>query len=361
MGVRRSAVENLEVSDFWRGKRVLVTGHTGFKGAWLSQWLTMLGARVSGFALEPETNPSLFTQLGLAEVMDHAVGDIRDGAAVRERVQAVQPDVVLHLAAQSLVRRSYQLPVETWAVNVQGTVHVLDALRTLDQPCAAVMITTDKVYLNREWPHAYRETDRLGGHDPYSASKAATELAVSSYRDSFLQGSPVRLASARAGNVIGGGDWAEDRIVPDIMRALGRAEPVGVRNPRAVRPWQHVLEPLSGYLTLAERLYENEDTALRSAFNFGPEAGDTRTVSALVDAALAQWPGRRADASEAGAPHEAGLLSLTIDKAASVLDWRPRWRFDQTVAATVDWYRKVDQGTSPLEITASQIEAYGAP
>lgn len=349
------------MSDFWRGKRVLITGHTGFKGSWLAFWLNRLGADVSGFALLPDTTPSLFEQLGLPEVMDHEVGDIRDAAEVRARVATVRPDVVLHLAAQSLVRRSYQVPIETWDVNVRGTVHVLDALRGVTWPCAAVMITTDKVYKNREWTHAYRETDRLGGHDPYSASKAASELAVSSYRNAFLERSSVRLASARAGNVIGGGDWAEDRIVPDIVRALARDEPVRVRNPIAVRPWQHVLEPLSGYLTLAERLYQSDEAVLQSAFNFGPEPGDTRTVAELVDASLGQWPGRRIDEVQTDAPHEAGLLSLTIDKAAGVLGWQPRWRFDQTVAATIHWYRSVSDGASPLDVTASQIDAYGAP
>ncbi len=361
MGGGRGALEGLDVSDFWHGKRVLVTGHTGFKGAWLSLWLTRLGADVSGFALPPDTMPSLFDQLGLADRMDHRVGDIRDADSVSACVEAVQPDLVLHLAAQSLVRRSYRAPVETWAVNVQGTVHVLDALRGLDKACVAVMVTTDKVYQNREWSHAYRETDRLGGHDPYSASKAATEMAVSSYRSAFFQSSPVRIASARAGNVIGGGDWAEDRITPDIVRALAKGQPVGVRNPAAVRPWQHVLEPLSGYLTLAERLYRSDDPTLASAFNFGPEPGDTRTVSALVDEALKHWSGQREAATQADAPHEAGLLSLTIDRAAAVLGWRPRWRFEDTVAATIDWYRQVENGADPLALTEAQIEAYGAP
>lgn len=349
------------MSAFWRGKRVLVTGHTGFKGAWLSLWLTRLGAEVHGFALPPGTTPALFDQLGLAAVMDHRLGDIRDAGAVRSAVEAVQPDLVLHLAAQSLVRRSYREPVETWAVNVQGTVHLLDALRTLERICAVVIVTTDKVYQNREWSHAYREGDRLGGHDPYSASKAATELAVSSYRSAFFEGSPVRIASARAGNVIGGGDWAEDRIVPDIVRALGRGEPVAIRNPAAVRPWQHVLEPLSGYLSLARQLFETGDPALTSAFNFGPEPGDVRTVSDLVDAALSRWPGQREASAEAGAPHEAGLLGLTIDRAAAVLDWYPRWRFDDTVAATIDWYRQVEGGADPRTVSLDQIEMYGTP
>ncbi|WP_426050862.1 CDP-glucose 4,6-dehydratase [Brevundimonas sp. SL161] len=350
------------MSGFWEGRRVLVTGHTGFKGSWLSLWLNGLGANVHGFALEPDANPSLFAQLGLDRSINHAAGDIRELEDVRARVAAVQPEVVIHLAAQSLVRRSYREPVETWDVNVQGSVHLLQALRVLNHPCAVVMVTTDKVYENREWTHAYRESDRLGGHDPYSASKAATELAVSSFRSSFFDGTPVRIASARAGNVIGGGDWSEDRLVPDLARALARGEPVGVRNAGAVRPWQHVLEPLSGYLTLARRLLENDDPALRSAFNFGPQPADTRTVSALVDGALSHWPGgRRVDAHDPTAPHEANLLSLTIDRSAAMLDWRPRWDFDRAVEATLKWYCQVHDGASARDVTLAQIEAFGAP
>lgn len=346
--------------SFWNGKRVLVTGHTGFKGSWLCELLLARGSEVSGLALEPNTEPALFRQLGLEARMDHRVADIRNPAAVARRVHEVRPQVVLHLAAQSLVRRSYREPVETWATNVMGTAHVLEAVRALQDDCIVVIVTTDKVYENREWEHLYRETDRLGGHDPYSASKAATELVAASYRKSFLTATGTRLATARSGNVIGGGDWAEDRIVPDIARAFGAGHALAVRNARAVRPWQHVLDPLSGYLRLAEALGGTSVGEMQESFNFGPEPADQRTVAELVEAAQGHWAGDWQDRTDPRAPHEAGRLSLSIERARATLDWQPRWDFARAVAETITWYRAVIEGADPLETTLAQIAAYEA-
>jgi CDP-glucose 4,6-dehydratase len=344
---------------------VLLTGHTGFKGSWLALWLLELGAQVTGLALPPETEPNLFVQLGLERRLDHRVGDIRDADQVASLVNEVKPQVVLHLAAQPLVRRSYVEPTATWAANVMGTIHLLEALRRLGEPCSAVLITTDKVYRNNEWLYGYRENDPLGGHDPYSSSKAAAELAIASWRSSFCGSLPhqtphLRIASARAGNVIGGGDWAADRIVPDAMRALAKAEPIGVRHPAATRPWQHVLEPLSGYLLLAERL--TADVTLAGAFNFGPQLEANRSVRELVEEALHHWPGSWVDQSDPGAPHEASLLNLVIDKAHHQLGWAPRWTFATTVERTVNWYRRVQQGQATgFECCRADLATYLSP
>lgn len=326
-------------ADTYRGKRVLLTGHTGFKGAWLAEWLLTLGAHVTGLALAPATEPALFDQLGLANRLEHRIGDIRDATVLREAVDAAQPDFVFHLAAQPLVRLSYTEPVETYATNVMGTVHVLDALRLANRRCTVVAVTTDKCYENREWLHAYREEDPLGGHDPYSASKGAAEIAISSYRRSFFSApnSPVRLASARAGNVVGGGDWALDRIVPDCIRSLQRTAPIPVRNKVATRPWQHVLEPLSGYLQLGAAL--NRDATLATSFNFGPPLASNRPVGDLVNELLRHWPGSWQDHTDANAPHEAHRLNLATDKAFHRLGWQPVWSFSETISKTVEWYR----------------------
>ena len=356
----------------YRGRRVLVTGHTGFKGAWLCEWLLGLGAQVAGIGLAPNTDPSLFQQLGLAARLDHHLQDIRQPDAVAAIVRDFSPDFVFHLAAQPLVRLSYEQPVETWETNVLGTIHLLEALRSLDHPCAALFITTDKCYENREWLYAYREADSLGGHDPYSSSKAGAEIAIAAWRRSFFPGThPVKIASARAGNVIGGGDWARDRIVPDAMRALARGEPVPVRNKTSTRPWQHVLEPLGGYLWLAALLADpipipaslgtSEPFLFREAFNFGPRLESNRTVHELVLEILKHRPGQWEDRSNPNAPHEAGLLNLSIEKAFHLLDWRPVWDFEETVARTTDWYTRVEQSLdSPLALTVSQIAAYTA-
>jgi CDP-glucose 4,6-dehydratase len=347
---------------FWQGRRVLLTGHTGFKGSWLALWLLELGAQVTGVALPPESRPNLFEQLALERHLDHRLADIRDPAPLADLVRQTRPEVVLHLAAQPLVRRSYAEPMATWATNVMGTIHLLEALRLLEQPCSAVLVTTDKVYRNNEWLYGYRENDPLGGHDPYSSSKAAAEIAIASWRASFCgsqahQSPHLRLASARAGNVIGGGDWAADRIVPDAMRALAAGEPIGVRNPAATRPWQHVLEPLGGYLLLAERLCG--DPGLATAFNFGPQLEANRSVRELVEEALQHWPGHWEDRSDPSAPHEASLLNLVIDKAHHQLGWSPRWDFASTVERTVLWYRRHNQGQiAALECCRADLAAY---
>ncbi len=348
------------MADAFHGRRVLVTGHTGFKGSWLCEWLLALNARVTGLALEPPTRPSLFEQLDLSGRMEDRRGDIRDAAAVGAAFEASRPDYVFHLAAQPIVRRSYAEPALTWETNVMGTVQILEAIRRVDRPCVAVIVTTDKCYENREWVHAYREEDALGGYDPYSSSKAATELAVQSWRRSFFPGAhPVRLASARAGNVIGGGDWAEDRIVPDAVRALAANASIPVRNPAATRPWQHVLEPLGGYLLLAARLAgESSTAALRGAFNFGPRPESNRTVRTVVEEILRHWPGTWEDRSDPTGPHEAGLLNLAHEKAFHLLGWSPIWDFSETIRRTVEWYRGVNAGADPAELTCRQIWEY---
>lgn len=344
--------------EVFAGKRIWLSGHTGFKGSWLAEWLLNLGAEVYGFALATDTAPSLFDQNELASRLTHQVGDIRDSQRLTESLTAARPDFVFHLAAQPLVRRSYALPVETYETNVLGTIHVLEAMRTLSDPCTAVMVTTDKCYENREHGEPYREEDHLGGRDPYGSSKAMAEIAIAAYRQSYFErpGSVVRVASARAGNVIGGGDWAEDRIVPDSIRALQRGESIAVRNPHATRPWQHVLEPLSGYLWLAARLSLNPATP--KALNFGPDPECNRCVQDLVTEILRNWPGAWSDASDPRALHEAKLLSLCIDKARSLLAWRPVWGFSETLAETVRWYREVSLGASSVDLTRAQIEMY---
>jgi CDP-glucose 4,6-dehydratase len=349
----------------YRGKTAWVTGHTGFKGSWLTAWLLELGARVRGFALPPPTTPAMFDQLGLASRIHHELGDIRDFAVVQRSLASAQPDFVFHLAAQPLVRLSYEQPLETYAINTLGTVHVLEALRSLRKPCAAVFITTDKCYQNEEWIHGYRENDPLGGDDPYSSSKAAAELAIASWRKSFFPAAhPVKVASARAGNVIGGGDWAMDRIVPDCVRALTAGGAIPVRNPVATRPWQHVLESLSGYLWLAACLAKPElasgpSAPLAAAFNFGPSHESHRTVAELIAEVLKHWPGRWEDRSEPEALHEAKLLQLANDKAHALLGWAPAWTFATAVEQTVRWYREAaSRPQSAPALTTRQIELY---
>lgn len=350
----------------YRGKRVLVTGHTGFKGAWLAEWLLSLGAEVTGYALAPATEPALFTQLGLAGRLRHIVDDVRDLAALQKAMAETRPEFVFHLAAQPLVRLSYSIPVETYAVNVMGTVNVLEAVRLSGLPCTVVAITTDKCYENREWVHSYREEDPMGGYDPYSSSKGAAELVISAYRRSYFSAtnSVVKLASARAGNVIGGGDWALDRIVPDCIRALRKGETIPVRNKIATRPWQHVLEPLSGYLWLGAVLANPSlspfGNQLGGSFNFGPALTSNRTVAELVQEILKHWPGRWEDRSDPLAVHEAKLLNLATDKAHHFLGWQPVWGFSQTITHTVGWYRTANSDPAGIHaLTHGQIEAYG--
>lgn len=350
----------------FKGKTVWLSGVTGFKGTWLAEWLITLGARVHGFALAPSTIPSVFEQTGLGMRITWDEADLRDPGAVRRSLLETSPDFVLHLAAQPLVRLSYELPVETYATNVMGTIHVMEALRILDRPCAAVLVTTDKCYENRERFHSYGEEDSLGGYDPYSSSKAACEIAIASWRRSFFQHHPVKIASARAGNVIGGGDWAVDRIIPDCVRALGRSEAISIRHPAATRPWQHVLEPLSGYLWLAAVLARPElrpvpSPQITAAFNFGPGPDANRTVGELVTEVFKTWPGTWVDKSDPLAVHEASLLQLNTAKAKALLDWSPVWSFPEAVRETMAWYRDnpagLDAGTVHA-FTRRQIDSY---
>ena len=319
---------------------VVVTGDTGFKGSWLAWWLVRLGARVSGFALPPEHRRGPYVLAGLREKVAHTDGDIRDLDRLSRAVRLASPDVVFHLAAQPIVRASYRDPIGTAATNILGTMHVLEAVRRLRRPCAVVVITSDKCYENREWAYAYRENDPMGGHDPYSASKGCAEIMTSSFRRSFFDGSEVRVATARAGNVIGPGDWSVDRIVPYALRALMRGKTVGVRNPGAVRPWQYLLDPLTGYLQLGLRLLAGDGARFCEAWNFGPRPDTARTVRYLVEEILSVWgKGRWRSLRRAGQPHEAGYLRLAIDRAMSRLDWRPLWDFEMAVFDTVDGYR----------------------
>jgi CDP-glucose 4,6-dehydratase len=347
--------------SFYSNKRVFLTGHTGFKGSWLAEWLLLLGAEVHGYALDPQPHEVLYGQLGLEQRLARDTrGDLADRSKLDQALADANPDVILHLAAQPLVRLSYEIPVETFATNVMGTAHVLDAVRRLGRPCTVICITTDKCYENREWLHAYRENDAMGGHDPYSASKGAAELVISSFRDSFFSrqagGQGIKLASARAGNVIGGGDWAIDRIVPDCIRAIRAGQPIAVRNKIATRPWQHVLEPLGGYLWLAASLANQPDLA--SSFNFGPALTSNRTVADLVCQLLNHLPGEWIDASDPNAPHEASKLNLAIDKAFHLLGWQPVWDFPTTIAMTAGWYHGEAEGDSPGELTRSHIQTY---
>ncbi len=345
----------------WQGRRVLVTGHTGFKGGWLCLWLQSLGAEVHGLALAPSTTPSLHELAQVDAGMQGRIGDIRDLATVRAAVDAAQPEVIFHLAAQPLVRASYADPVATYATNVMGTVHVLEAARACGRVRAVVNVTTDKCYENREWPWPYREDEPLGGHDPYSSSKACAEIATASWRRSFLQapGLPA-VATARAGNVIGGGDWSEDRLLPDLLRAWETGRPAVLRNPLAVRPWQHVLEPLAGYLLLAQRLLAGGDAWAR-AWNFGPVEGDARQVGWVADTLAHHWPGSAGWVQDAQAqPHEAQLLRLDATLARVRLGWQPCWPLAHALAQVADWHRSWRAGDDARGLCLRQIQAYTA-
>ncbi len=351
-----------DLAGFYRGRSVLVTGHTGFKGTWLVQWLTRLGAQVTGYALEPHSSPNLFTLVGTAARCRHVVGDLLDRQRVAELIREAQPTVVFHLAAQALVRRSHQTPVETFGVNVMGTAHVLEACRETASVRAIVGVTTDKCYENLEqlWP--YREVDRLGGRDPYSASKAAAELVIASFRDSFFRERGVGVASARAGNVIGGGDWAEDRLVPDLVRGASRGDTVAIRNPTATRPWQHVLDPLHGYLLLGERLTE-EPARFGEAWNFGPASlpVDVGTVSTRFIELLGRGSVSLTDKPKGDHPHEAHLLAVDSTKAIVRLGWRPRLELDRALEFTAVWYRAhLEARATEASLLNAQIDAYGA-
>jgi len=344
-------------SSVWSGRRVLVTGHTGFKGSWLCHWLLAEGAKVSGYALAPDTDPSLFHLLDLAQRMRHCEADIRDAAKVAAVISQASPEVVLHLAAQPLVRRSYRQPRETWETNVLGTVNVLEAVRSTPSVRACVVVTSDKCYENREWVWGYRENEPMGGHDPYSSSKGAAELAVASWRRSFPGGA--RIASARAGNVIGGGDWSEDRIVTDFVKAILTDQPLRLRSPKATRPWQHVLEPLSGYLRLADRLCHPDGDNFAEAWNFGPREESVTTVETLARALTMSWGRGTVESGEQAAQvHEAGLLRLDCTKAATRLDWRGRWEVAETARRTALWYRDFAAGADARTLVDADLAAY---
>lgn len=344
----------------YQGKRVLVTGHTGFKGSWLTQWLLSMGAEVAGYALDPQPHETLHGKLSFSDRLAvDCRADLSDRGTINKIVSDFSPEIVFHLAAQPLVRLSYEIPVETFTTNVIGTVHLLDAVRLAGNACSVVCVTSDKCYENREWLHSYREEDPMGGHDPYSASKGTSELVISSYRKSFFSHhSRIRVASVRAGNVIGGGDWAKDRILPDCIRAIRSNTPITVRNKTATRPWQHVLEPLSGYLWLGAQLASSSDKCLQGAFNFGPDTASNRTVAELVSELILHTGGKWIDASESEAPHEASKLNLAIDKAFHILKWQPVWEFKQTIEATAIWYLKEKSSNNVADLTQKQIMDY---
>lgn len=345
--------------DFWRGKRVLLTGHTGFKGAWMALWLHRLGAQVTGISLPPATAPNLFSLASVQTITDSHFCDIRDAAALAALIKNSQPEIVFHLAAQALVHASYRDPLTTFSTNVQGTANVLDALRPLDSTRVVVAITTDKVYKNLEQAYPYRETDVLGGHDPYSASKAAAEIVIASYRDSYLNEKGIAVASARAGNVIGGGDWSADRLIPDAIRAWNTNQPLQIRRPQAIRPWQHVLEPLAGYIKLAEKLWQQP--AIAGAYNFGPETHEAATVREVVQLAQSAYGmGQVTWGDGNDGPHEAGWLALEIAKARTVLGVRPRWSLVDTAKRTMHWYRRLEDGAGARALCEADIAAYEA-
>jgi CDP-glucose 4,6-dehydratase len=342
---------------FWQGKRVLVTGHTGFKGSWLTLALHRLGAKVAGIGLPPLTTPNLFTEAKIDEFCRNHFFDIRDAAGLADIIRAARPEIVFHLAAQPLVRESYRDPLTTFETNVMGTAHVLEALRGLEAVRVAVMVTTDKVYRTAEMPGSHREDDPLGGHDPYSASKAASEMVIESYRQSYLSEQPVAVASARAGNVIGGGDWSQDRLIPDAVRAWQASMALRVRRPDAVRPWQHVLEPVSAYLVLAQRLWDEPELA--GAYNFGPELGDAVKVRDLVELAHAAYGDGRVDYGDSSeGPHESEWLVLDAGKAESVLGLSQRWTLVQAVKRTMAWYRAQRAGTDARALCLSDLAAF---
>lgn len=366
MGVGQGPLEGLGLKatfgGAFSGRTVLVTGHTGFKGAWLSLWLRELGANVVGYALPPDTTPNLHDQLGLGNLMDSRFGDVRDAVLLAKTMDETRPEITFHLAAQPLVRKSYAAPLDTFEINILGTANLLDAVRRTESVRTCVVVTTDKCYENREDDRVYREGDRLGGHDPYSASKACAELVVSSYRDSFFRKEGrVSLSSARAGNVIGGGDWAIDRLVPDCMRALAEDRPIAVRNPRSVRPWQHVLDPLYGYLTLAARQI-TEPTAFAEAWNFGPNQDAALNTGELADLVVRSWgSGRWLNAADPSNPHEAGFLRIDSEKARARLGWRPGYGPQEAVTRTVAWYRAArEKDFDAAAFTRRQIADYNA-
>ena len=352
-------MESLVVNPgFWRDKTVFLTGHTGFKGGWIAHWLCELGAVVYGYSLEPPTSLNFFTETQLKKrLAQSTIGDIRDLASLTSALNYASPGIVIHMAAQPLVRESYNTPVETFATNVMATVNLLEATRQVGTVKAIVNVTTDKCYENKGWPWPYRENDRLGGHDPYSASKACAEIVASAYRNSFLADAKIHLASARAGNVIGGGDWATDRLIPDFFRSLDVGKTLTIRSPNAIRPWQHVLEPLSGYLLLAEKLY-SEGSAFAEAWNFGPNAGEAKSVRWIVDQLCTRTPGAKWQIENVQQPYEAESLKLDSSKAKVKLGWAPRWNLETAINKTTTWYQAWREKEDVAAVTSAQIRAY---
>ena len=345
--------------NFWKGKRVYLTGHTGFKGSWLCLWLHSLGALVKGYALEPLTNPSLFKSANVASLIEHEIGDIRNLNALSGSMKAFKPDILIHMAAQPLVRQSYAQPVDTYATNVMGTVNVLESARFCTSIKAIISVTTDKVYENREWCWGYREDEPMGGFDPYSSSKGCAELVTAAYRQSFFSGDDKpALASARAGNVIGGGDWSEDRLIPDVLKAFEKGEKVIIRNPAAIRPWQHVLEPLSGYMILAENLYQH-GKKFASAWNFGPDDKDCKSVAWILNK-LVEIDGKKSswEIEKNQQPHEAQFLKLDCSKAKTQLNWHPKWEIETVLRKIVEWHMQFNKGTNIQHYCMDEIASY---
>ncbi len=349
-------------SAFWKNKKIFITGHTGFKGSWLCLLLHRLGARVYGYALQPPTDPSLFDLCGIDRLVQSTINDVRNGESLLKALLAADPEIVIHMAAQPLVRDSYQIPVDTYSINVMGTVHLLEAVRKCGSVKAFINVTTDKCYENKEWVWGYREHEPLGGYDPYSNSKACSELVTSAYRSSYFNPDAhsthgVGIASARAGNVIGGGDWASDRLIPDCVRSLLKGERIIIRNPDSIRPWQHVLEPLSGYLLLAKKLYE-DGPRYSEAWNFGPEENDSRPVEYLVRSLCSRWGSGAYEVSKGDHPHEAHYLKLDCSKVKSRLGWHPRWGLDQALDSIIEWTRAYKDNKNVQDICLNQIERY---
>jgi CDP-glucose 4,6-dehydratase len=346
-------------SEFWENKKVFITGHTGFKGSWMSLWLQSMGAKVKGYSLEPNTNPNLFTQANVGANMHSEIGDIRDLNQISKSMLDFNPDLLIHMAAQPLVRLSYQEPVNTYTTNVIGTVNVLESARNCKNLKAIVSVTTDKCYENREWDWGYRENEPMGGHDPYSSSKGCAELVTSAYRRSFFSTKETAsLASARAGNVIGGGDWSDDRLIPDILRAFEKSEAVIIRNPLSTRPWQHVLEPLSGYLLLAQELYVNGDE-FAEGWNFGPKEEGCKPVDWILDKMVKHWgDGASWELDKNNNPHEAGFLKLDCSKAVNRLKWQPKWQLQETLELIIDWHQNYLDGKELKEECLKEIKKY---
>jgi CDP-glucose 4,6-dehydratase len=345
--------------EFWNGKRVFLTGHTGFKGSWLSLWLQQMGAILKGYALEPNTSPNLFELAEVVRNMESEIGDITNLSQIKDSMHTFNPDILIHMAAQPLVRLSYDEPVLTYATNVMGTVNVLEAARICKNLKAIVTVTTDKCYENKEWEWGYRENEPMGGHDPYSSSKGCAELVTSAYRNSFFNSEKTAaIASARAGNVIGGGDWAEDRLIPDILKSFEKKSPVIVRNPMATRPWQHVLEPLSAYLVLAEHLFTG-GKSYAEAWNFGPKDDDCKPVSWILDKMVAKWNDQVSwELDKNNNPHEAGYLKLECSKAAAKLNWKPKWNLDFTLDKIIDWHQSFLNGSNIQDECLNEIAEY---